>query len=153
MKRKGLKVNAGKSKVMVLAGEEGLEYEIFVDGIRLEHVSEFKYVEWVLDESVTDEAECSGKLTSGRRVASAINSLVKARSLQLEFPRVLNESLMVPVLTYGSEIMIWKKKEKSRIRAVQKDNLKGLLGIRRLDKVPYTRIRLLCELKKVFSDG
>ena len=42
-KRRGLKVNAGKSKVMVLIGEEGLEWEVRVDGIRLEHVSEFKY--------------------------------------------------------------------------------------------------------------
>ena len=31
-KRKGLKVNAGKSKVMVLNGEEGLECEVYVDG-------------------------------------------------------------------------------------------------------------------------
>ena len=37
--RRGLKVNAGKSKVMVLNGEEGLECEVHVDGIRLEYVS------------------------------------------------------------------------------------------------------------------
>ena len=30
-KRGVLKVNAGKSKVMVLNGEEGLEYEVYVD--------------------------------------------------------------------------------------------------------------------------
>ena len=34
----GLKVSAGKSKVMVLNGEEGLECEVHVDGICLEHV-------------------------------------------------------------------------------------------------------------------
>ena len=34
-RRKGLKVNAGKSKVMVLKGEKGLEFEIHVDAIRL----------------------------------------------------------------------------------------------------------------------
>ena len=56
-----LKVNAGKSKVMVLGGEEGLECEVCVDGMRLEHVSEFKYLRCVLDESGTDEA------ASGRR--------------------------------------------------------------------------------------
>ena len=33
-RRKGLKVNASKSKVMVLDGEEGLECEVHVDGIR-----------------------------------------------------------------------------------------------------------------------
>ena len=37
-------VNAGKSRVMVLGGEEGLEWEVHVDGVRLEHVLEFKYL-------------------------------------------------------------------------------------------------------------
>ena len=41
-RRKGMKVNAGRSKVMVLNGEEGLGCEVHVDGICLEHVSEFK---------------------------------------------------------------------------------------------------------------
>ena len=56
-RRRGLKVNAGKSKVMVLNGEEGFEYEFHVDGIRLEHVSEFKYLRCAWDESGTDGAE------------------------------------------------------------------------------------------------
>ena len=38
-RRRGLKVTACKSKVMVLNGEEGLECEVHVDGIRSEHVS------------------------------------------------------------------------------------------------------------------
>ena len=50
--------------------------------------------------------------------------------------RVLNESLMVPVLTYGSETVLWREKERSRIMVAQMDNLRGLLGIRRMDKVP-----------------
>ena len=42
--RRGLKVNAGKSKVMILNGEKGLECEVHIDGVHLEHVSEFKYL-------------------------------------------------------------------------------------------------------------
>ena len=56
-RRTGLKVNAGKSKVMALNGEEGLECEVCVDGIQLEHVSEFQYLGCVLDESGTEEAK------------------------------------------------------------------------------------------------
>ena len=69
-RRRGLKFNAGKIKVMVLGGEEGLECEVCVDGIRLEHVSELKYLKCVLDESgrPTNEVECSRKVASGRRV-------------------------------------------------------------------------------------
>ena len=140
-RRRGLKVNAGKNKVMVLGGEEGLECEVCIDGICLEHVLEFKYLGCVLDESGIDETECSRKVASVRRVAGAIRSLVNSRSLQLECARVLNESLLVPVLMYGSE-------ERSRIKAVQMDNLRGLLGIRKLDKVPNARIRQLYRVMK-----
>ena len=38
------KINADESKEIVLNGEEGLECEICVDGIRLEDVSERKYI-------------------------------------------------------------------------------------------------------------
>ena len=47
-RRRGLKVNVGKSKLMVLNGEEGLECEVHVDGFHSEHVSEFKYFGYVL---------------------------------------------------------------------------------------------------------
>ena len=46
-------------------GRGGLECEVYVDGIRLEHISEFKYFGCVLDESGTDEAECSGRWRVG----------------------------------------------------------------------------------------
>ena len=135
-RRRGLKVKAVKSKVMVLNGEEGLECEVHINEVRLGHVSEFKYLGCVLDKAGTDEAECSRNVASGRRVAGAIRSLVNARDLQIKCARVLHETLLVPVLVYGSEIMLWKEKERFRFRAVQ-INLRGLLGgIRRMDRVP-----------------
>ena len=83
-----------------------------------------------MDESGTDEAKCIRLVASGRMVARTIRSPVNARRLQLECARVSHESLLVPVLTYGSE------KERSRTRAVQMDNLRGLPDIRRIDKAP-----------------
>ena len=54
----------------------------------------------------------------------------------------------MPVLTYGSETMIWREEERSRIRAVQMGNLRGLLGIKRIDKVLNAWIRELCGMMK-----
>ena len=71
-RRRGLKINAGKSKMIVLNGEEELECEVHVDGIRLEHVSEFKYLGCVLDKSGTDAAKCSRELVSMEMIAGAI---------------------------------------------------------------------------------
>ena len=88
----------------------------------------------VSDELGTDEAECRRKVASGSRVAGGIRSLVNARVSRLECATVLDETQLITVLMYGSETMIWKEKERSRIRTVQMDNLRGLLGIRMLER-------------------
>ena len=80
-RRRGMKVSAGKSMVMVLNEEEELKCGVHVDGIRLEHVSKFKYLGCGLEESGTDGSDCSRKLVSGRRVSGAIRSLDNARDL------------------------------------------------------------------------
>ena len=61
---------------------------------------------------------------------------------------VFHETLLVPVLTYGGETMLWKEKERSKIWTVHVDNLRGFLGIRRMDKVQNARIREFCKVKK-----
>ena len=40
----------------MVGGKEGLECEVCVDGMQLEHVSEFKYLGCVLDETSTNES-------------------------------------------------------------------------------------------------
>ena len=87
-------------------------------------------------------------MASGRGVAGSIRSLVNARGLQLECVMVLHESLLVPVLTFSSETMTCKEKERSRIRAVHMDTLRGLLDIRTMNKVPNARIRQWCGVTK-----
>ena len=55
----------------------------------------------------------------------------------------------MPVLLYGSEAMICKEKERSRIRIGQVDNLRrGLLSIRRINRVPNARVREFCSVAK-----
>ena len=76
----------------------------------------------ILDESGTDDAECQRKVASGKKVGGDIRFLVNPKGLQFECARVLHEGLLVLVLLYGSETMIWRGKERSRIR------IRGLLS-------------------------
>ena len=72
-RRRGLKVNANKSKVMLLGGEEGLGCEICADPAQ---ESEFRYLKCVLNRSGTDAADCHRKVARERKVAAVIRSLV-----------------------------------------------------------------------------
>jgi hypothetical protein len=102
----------------------------------------------MLDDKGTDDAECGRKVSSGRKVAGAIKSLVNAKGLSLECMKVLHESMLIPVLMYGSESMVWKKRYRDKMQAVQMDNLRGVLGVRRIDKMRNERIRELCGVEK-----
>ena len=119
-----------------------------MDEMQLVHVSELNSMGCVSDESGIDDAECHRKMARGRRVAGAIRPMVIASILLLECTIVLHEPLLVPLLIYDSETMIWKENERYRIMTVQMDNLRGLLGIKRLDKVSNAQIRELCGVMK-----
>ena len=58
--------------------------------------------------------------------------------------QLLHETLLIPILMYGSETILWNEKESSRIIAVQRNNLRGLLGIRRMGRVQNAPIKELC---------
>ena len=60
----------------------------------------------MLDEKRTDDAECSRKVLSGKKVAGAIKTLVNERGLSLNCARILHESMLLLMLLYGSECMV-----------------------------------------------
>ena len=62
--------------------------------------------------------------------------------------RQCHRKVLVPLLVCGSETMIWRENERSVIRTVTMDKLRGLLGIRRMDKILNVWIRQLCKVKK-----
>ena len=85
-------------------GQKGLECDVYVHGIRFEHVSESKYLRCVLDESGTDEAVIgSWRVESGMQMPTGLMLMLEICSLSV---LVLTESLPVPVLMYGSKIML-----------------------------------------------
>ena len=59
-----------------------------------------KHLVLVLNESHTYGAECPRKVTSGKKVADTIKSVVNSRDAQLECLRVLHMGLLVPVKRY-----------------------------------------------------
>ena len=105
-----------------------------------------------MNASDTDDTKCFRKVASRRKVVGVIRSLVNTSSLQLEYARVLHKGLLVPVLLYGRETMIWREKEESRIKGVKMDNLRGLLGVNRIDRVSNARFRELCGVAKGVDD-
>ena len=65
----------------------------------------------------------------------------------------VHEALVMAVLLYGSETLILREKERYRTWAVQMENLRGVLGIRRIDRVLNEQIRVLYRMMKGVDEG
>ena len=57
---------------------------------------------------------------------------------------MMHEGLLVPVLIYESETVVWMEKERSRISAIQMDSVSGFLVIIKICKMLDACVRKLC---------
>ena len=49
---------------------------------------------------------------------------------------------------YESEMLVWREKERCRIRVVQMNNHSGLLGVNRIDAMLNAWVKEFCCVKK-----
>ncbi len=118
-KRSKLKVNAGKSKIMVFgrAREQTIDlakpYRVVSEAIlgckiwlgkeRMEEVKEFKYLGTILCKHGSMEGEIREKAVKGRQVMGALEKVMKGRNVSMAVKKGLRNSVILPTLSYASE--------------------------------------------------
>ena len=121
--------------------------EIIIEGETMEVVDKFLYLGSVLEKRGDCMNEINHRVLQGRTVAYVAGNMVKKHNLSLESARALYESLLAPTILYGSETLYMKEQEKSRVRAIEMDYLRKIVGVRRTDKVRNTMVREICGVK------
>ncbi|MEL7177812.1 MAG: reverse transcriptase domain-containing protein [Pseudomonadota bacterium] len=148
--RRKLKVNVGKSKVMVFERGKsevidfGRPYRIgriqeeecyiTMNGERLEEVSEFKYLGTVLSKYGDMEKEVKERVMQGKRVDGTLESIMRNKKVGLNVKKGLRDSIVLPTLTYGSETWTWNTEQQSKVRAVEMNYLRRACGVSRVDR-------------------
>ena len=143
-----LKVNVGKSKIIVFEREGESNCEVFIGNERLEVVEVFKYLGSVFEKRGGCENDVNQRVIQGKKVGGIVRNLVKRNGLSVECARTIHEVVLVPTLLYGSETVYLKERDISRIRAVEMDCLRSIVGVRRMDRVRNADVRKVCGVSK-----
>ncbi len=122
-KRRKLKVNAGKSKVMVFERREeelmnfNAAYRVRLPAVagcrimlgseKMEEVSEFTYLGTVLFKHGGMEGEIREQVMKGKSVVGSLTGVMKGRNVSMDVKRGLRNSILLPTLTYGLEHWTW----------------------------------------------
>ena len=147
-KKKGMKINVGKTKVMVLEKDEELTgCEIMIENERVEQVKEFVYLGCMFTRDGLCEGDIERRVRAGNKVSLSLHSLIGNQNLSQKARLAIHRGMLVPTLTYGSECWVWQKKHESRINAVEMRALRSMCGLTLNDRVNNVLIRERCGLK------
>jgi exonuclease III len=111
----GLSLNLLKTKVMTSASISKFE----VDGVNIEIVKNFIF----LGSNIREDGDCRDeivrRLALGRSALTGMNRIWKDKDVKTRTKRKLVETLVFPIVMYGSESWTMRKRERERIDAFE----------------------------------
>jgi hypothetical protein len=99
----GLIINQGKAKYMRNTRKETKRKEISIDNMTFEHVSSFKYLESIVNETHKIQQEIESRISAGNRAYHANKKLLTNKLLSKNTKMSVYKTIIRPVVTYGSE--------------------------------------------------
>ena len=152
-KRRKLKVNVGKSKVMrCRRREDDTRLNVMLDGEVLEEVDQFKYLGSIISANGGVEADVSHRVSEGSKVLGAVNGVIRNRGLGMNVKKVLYEKVIVPTVTYGSELWGMKEKERKKLNVFEMRCLRSMCGVSRWDRIRNEVVRERTGVRKELAD-
>ena len=149
LKRKGMKVNVSKTKVMVFERDEYVtDCNIVIDGEKVEEVKEFVYLGSKFTKDGTCESDIERRVNAGNMVNGALYAFMNSQKVSQKARLAVHRGVLVPTLMYGSESWVWQKKHKSKINAVEMRALRSMCGLKLCDRVKNSVIREKCGVKE-----
>ncbi len=84
----------------------------------------------------------------GRSVVGSLAGIMKGRNVSMDVKRGLKNSILLPILTYGSENWTWNGAQQSSVRAVEMSYLRGACGVSRWDGLSNTSVYERCGTRE-----
>ncbi|GBP28602.1 hypothetical protein EVAR_85801_1 [Eumeta japonica] len=126
LKKRCMKANVGKTKVMVFeGGESTTECDILIEGEDIER-----------------------RVSARNKVNGALLAFIDSKSISRKERLAIRNEVLIPTLMNGTECWVWQKKNESRINAVVIRSLRSMCGASWKDRCRNSYVRERCGLKE-----
>ena len=94
------------------------------------------------------EADVSHRVSEGCKVLGAMNGVIRNRGLGMDVKRALYEKVIVPTVTYGSELWGMKERERQKLNVFEMRCLRSMCGVSRLDRLRNDVVRRMTDVRR-----
>lgn len=156
MERKGLKVNTGKTEVMV-SSKAGTRAKIEDRrGVKLKQVDKFKYLGVTLSEEGGAEQAVRARITAAWNKWRECSGVIYDKKIPRKLKVKIYTTVIRPVLLYGAEVWITRKKEEKLMEVTEMRMLRRIKGVSLRDKQRSDDIRNelgVCNITKKIKEA
>ena len=141
-KRRKLKVNVSKSKVMRCSRRvNNSRLNIAWEGENLEEVECFKYLGSNISANGKIEVEVKSRVNEVAKVQGGLKEMFKCKTLRMDAKRKLYEGIAVPTALYGAETWNMSVKDRRKLNVMEMRCLRSMCGVTRRDRIRNEEIR------------
>jgi len=138
--RLGLVINSDKTQVMAIS-KDAKQLKIQLDGKDLQQVKEFVYLGGVVTEDGRCDADIKRRIGLTYASFSKLGNIWNSRSLPRQVKMKVFESMVMPILLYGSECWTMRREDERRISVAEMNWLRRILGVTKRQHIRNEEIR------------
>ena len=146
----GLNISWSKTKIQNISSGAPPD-PVVVDGNLVETVTDFKYLGSIIESGSGSHKEILRRITLAGSVLNSLSSIWKEKRLSLQLKLRLFNSLVVPVLLYGSETWIVLQADADRINGFYMQAQRRILDIRWYQLVSNATITSMTALPPIID--
>ena len=142
----GLNINVAKTEHL---STRETPLPINLNGEELKNVDHFKYLGSVIDKDGTIDRDVDLRVQAAWSSWRKLTGVLYDRKIPLRLKAKINETIIRPALTYGSECWAMKVTNKRKIATTEMRMLRGILGVSRRDHMRNEEIRRMLHLSPI----
>ncbi|KAI8482431.1 hypothetical protein Bbelb_398270 [Branchiostoma belcheri] len=149
----GMKMNKESGKTEILPfGRKHADTEVIINGDTIGKVEQAKYLGAIVTKEAGHRTEITTRITKFSQQAAALHPILRDKIVSLEVKRTIFNTILKPILLYGSESWVLTKKDLSRLEAAEMRVVRTMLDKSRLDKIRNTHLRNMLGITSVADD-
>jgi Reverse transcriptase (RNA-dependent DNA polymerase) len=140
----GLKINIDKTEYLNVGGEKR---DLPVTQGTIKGCYKYKYLGNIISEKGNTDKDIQNRLTQGRRSIQMLNPLLWSPKITLKTKTRIYQTIVEPIMTYGSECWQMNNKDRTKLQAVEMDYLRRSCRISRMEHIRNDTIRQKIGMK------
>jgi hypothetical protein len=111
----GMRLNLKRTKIMTTGNLNKFK----LDGTEIEIIDSYTYLGTIITRDVSTSKEINRRISSGRLVMIKLEKIMKDRDVMATTKSKIVKTMIFPIVTYGSESWMVRKKETKKIDAFE----------------------------------